>query len=612
LKTTQDKQYHPPFLSRRIGEVLGMTLLLTLFNRPLLAAIYDPSTTQMPTSLAAVYDPSINQMPNERDALQMLEEHELTPVLPPLPDLPPIPLDNAPLSSMANITINQFEFEGNNPKFDKDLALITQPYKGVISAEQLQEVKNLITRYYIEKGYINSGAIIPDQKVNDGVVKIKIIEGKLLEVEVTGNKRLRSAYVKERLESKEGEALNINELQDRLQLLQQNPRFERINAELGPGVRLGEGILKIDVREDRPYHFGFKFNNHRSPSVGAYRGEIDFWHNNLTGLFGNQNGWGDTLYLRYGLTKGLNDYTLKYDFPLDHNDTRLSFHIERSDSDVVESPFNLLDVESEADTYAVTISHPLFKKPKESFEVAVRFEKRSSKTFLLGRPFSFSPGVRDGESNLSVIRFSQDYLNRSRTHVLAARSSFNVGVNALESTINEDGSPDSQFFSWLGQFQYVQRLDSLSNKFRKESQFLFRTDFQWTDQDLLPLEKFSIGGAATVRGYRENYLTRDRGLVSSLEFRIPITKLPLPGISKNPEDGQLEFAPFMDYGYSWNADSETPGPKDIYSVGLGLRWTANQYIYAEVYWGYALRDVPDPDDEDLQDDGVHFEMRIQY
>ncbi|MDM8561388.1 ShlB/FhaC/HecB family hemolysin secretion/activation protein [Candidatus Parabeggiatoa sp. HSG14] len=598
----QDKQYYLSFLSRRIGEVLGITLLLALLSSHLLAA-----------------DPGIDRMDRESLNSDMLGEDESSPVLPPLPDLPPIPLNNAPLSSVANITVNQFEFEGNKEFTDKELISITQDYIGKeISAEQLQEVKNLITRRYIEKGYINSGAIIPDQKVDDNVVKIKIIEGRLLEVDVTGNESLRKAYVKERLESEKGKALNINELQDRLQLLQQNPRFDRINAELGPGVKLGEGILKIDVKEARPYHFGFKFNNHRSPSVGAYRGEIDFSHNNLTGLFGNQKGWGDTFYLRYGMTEGLKDYSLRYDFPLNRNDTTLSFHVERSDSDVVESPFNLLDVESEADTYAVTITHPLLKKPQESFGVAVRFEKRSSKTFLLGKPFSFSPGVRDGESDLAVIRFSQDWLNRSRTHVLAARSSFNVGVNALESTINEDGTPDSQFFSWLGQFQWVQRLDNVFKDIDilKNSQTVFRTDLQWADQDLLPLEKFSVGGASTVRGYRENYLTRDRGLVSSLEWRIPLPKsmnVPLPWISKNPEDGRIEFAPFVDYGRSWNADSETPGFKDIYSIGLGLRWTAIQdHVYAEVYWGKALRDIPDPEDEDLQDDGVHFEMRLQY
>ncbi len=49
-----------------------------------------------------------------------------------------------------------------------------------ITAEELQEVKNIVSRYYVDKGYINSGAIIPDQAVKDGVVLLKIIEGELV------------------------------------------------------------------------------------------------------------------------------------------------------------------------------------------------------------------------------------------------------------------------------------------------------------------------------------------------------------------------------------------------------------------------------------------------
>jgi len=128
--------------------------------------------------------------------------------------------------------------------------------------------------------------------------------------------------------------------------------------------------------------------------------------------------------------------------------------------------------------------------------------------------------------------------------------------------------------------------------------------------DLLPLEKLSIGGATTVRGYRENVITRDNGLISSLELRIPLWQSTI--LSDNPEEGLIEFATFMDYGRSWNADSDTPDPKDIYSVGIGLRWTPSKKIHANLYWGYALRDVKEPDEKDLQDDGVHFDLSILF
>ena len=175
----------------------------------------------------------------------------------------------------------------------------------------------------------------------------------------------------------------------------------------------------------------------------------------------------------------------------------------------------------------------------------------------------------------------------------------------MDSTINDDGTPDSQFFTWLGQFQWVRRLETL------DSQILFRTDLQWAEEDLLPLEKFSVGGASTVRGYRENALTRDNGLVVSLEWRIPVGKLRIPKLSKETEDGTIQIAPFFDYGRAWNADSDTPDPRDISSVGIGVRWAPSRHLNAEVYYGHALRNLPEPEDDDLQDDGIHFEISLR-
>ncbi len=568
---------------------------------------------------AFAYTPGSSPFPLDRG-------EELAPKTPersvlPLPELPSLPKEVDSISSVANIYVNRFEleFQGKETSqtFDiNELRAVTAPYeRRLISAEELQEVKNKITLFYINNGYINSGAIIPDQPVGaDKVVKLIVIEGQLKEVNAIvknidgGMGWLRNDYVKSRLKLGDN-ALDINALQEKLQLLQQNPLIKRINAELGPGIRLGEGILNIGVVEARPWEFGFKFNNHRSPSVGAYRGEIDFSHRNITG-------WGDSIYARVGLTEGLKDYTFNYTLPLNRYDTTLSLLLEKSDSEVVSEPFKQLDVESEADTYALTLRHPLIKTPNQELGISLKAEKRTSKTYLLGRPFSFSPGVVDGESDLSVLRFIQDWLKRGSNQVLAARSSFNLGIDAWDSTIHEDNfSPDSHFYSWLGQFQWVKRLDTwvdfLDSKMLRDTQIIFRTDMQFSKEALLPLEKFSIGGASTVRGYRENFLTRDNGLIASLEMRIPVYKY--SPLSDDPEDGVLEIAPFIDYGNSWNSDkATTPTPRDITGTGIGLRWSVTKYLFAETYWAKNLRDIQDPEDSDLQDKSVHFEVRLKF
>jgi hemolysin activation/secretion protein len=179
-------------------------------------------------------------------------------------------------------------------------------------------------------------------------------------------------------------------------------------------------------------------------------------------------------------------------------------------------------------------------------------------------------------------------------------------VDLLGATINAGAVPDGHFFAWLGQFQWVRRL------WDTDSQLILRSDLQVAADPLLPLEKLAIGGAATVRGYRENVFVRDNGWVSSLEFRIPIFRLPLPWISQGAQDGWVQLAPFFDAGWSTNTDDDTPSPKTIYSAGLGLRWDPSPWVHSELYWGYPFKEVEDPIAEhDLQDDGIHFALNAQ-
>jgi hypothetical protein len=120
--------------------------------------------------------------------------------------------------------------------------------------------------------------------------------------------------------------------------------------------------------------------------------------------------------------------------------------------------------------------------------------------------------------------------------VIAARSTFSLGVDALGATVNGGPVPDGQYLAWLGQFQWVRRFDD------RGDQFVFRTDLQLAEDPLLPLEQFAVGGASTVRGYRENQLVRDNGFVTSAELRIPTFRLAVSGLSLTEEDGVVQLA----------------------------------------------------------------------
>jgi hemolysin activation/secretion protein len=253
-----------------------------------------------------------------------------------------------------------------------------------------------------------------------------------------------------------------------------------------------------------------------------------------------------------------------------------------------------INIDSETISYGAFLRQPFFQTANHEAAFTIGFDRRQNDTDILGQPFN-SPGAQNGRMIVSVLRLSQEWLGRSQNQVLALRSTFNVGLDVLDAT-EHASEPNARFFSWLGQAQYVRRL------FNTQNQLIFRVTGQWTDEPLLALEQISIGGAETVRGYRENTLVRDRGIISSLELRVPV-------LFNKAGAGIVNIAPFFDFGGGWNI-TESPQPTTIYSTGLGLLLAPNKYINAELYWGYRLRHIPMPPDKNAQDLGLHFRVNF--
>ena len=542
------------------------------------------------TSISA--QAAVPSVPYSRPSEKGLETPQLQPEKesPPEITLPPLPsLEHEP-GTQLGVILKQVVFEGNTVFSDTELLGVVSQYLGkTITSGDLQQMRIELSKYYIDKGYINSGVLIPDQKVDQGIIRFRVVEGKLSVIQLSGQKRLSHNYIYDRILLGVSKPLNISDLQNQLFLLQQDQRIKRINAQLQPGAVLGESILYVDVEEAQAFHAYLMANNHRSPSVGSERGLLRLVHSNLTGM-------GDTAEFRYGLTEGLKDYYAYYDYPLTARDLKLSIYYEKADSEVIEQPFAALDVDSQSSTTGIGIGGPVYRNTDEQFDLGVNFEKRKSQTFLLGMPFSFEAGPHDGLSRLSVARVYQSWFKRSRSSVVALRSTFNLGFDSMDATVNGGNIPDGRFQSWLGQFQWLNQYSW------NHTQLLTRATIQLTDDPLLPMEQFSVGGANSVRGYRENQLVGDYGFFASLEYRYPLIT--------QTSDGYFQLVAFTDYGQVRNKDRATPDFNDIYSVGTGFRWAYETNFEMELYWGIPLHDMNNPDN-DLQDDGIHFQLRME-
>lgn len=495
-------------------------------------------------------------------------------------------------------------------------ALLAQYRNRDVTMSELQRLREALSRMYLEAGYVSSGVIIPDQEIIDGVVHLQAIEGTLTDARIRTDRRLREAYVSGRVRRRISGPLDIDALQDTLVLLQNDPRIERVDAELAPGEARGESVLHLSVTEASPWLVGLSFDNHRAESIGAERGRLSLGH-------GNVSGRGDALALSLDTTRGSDAGAISYTLPLAANDASLRLYASMDDSQVLDAPFDDLDIESRTDSYGLRLALPILESLRSDLMLSLGLERRSTVTRLLGTRFSLSPGAIDGESAVAAAILGVDYVRREEDQALALRGTIRRGLDVLDATDANDAAnlnaalldADGQFTLALLQGQYVRQLGV-------RDRITVRATAQLTDDPLLAPEKLSIGGVNTVRGYRENLLVRDNGIAATLEW----AHSPFPADAPRWQR-TLRLVAFADYGLAWDVEDTAPGSsvrdtaetKSILGLGFGLLWAPIDGLMIAAYKGFdaydSFRDREDPRDSGsnagLQNEGIHLSVAWQ-
>ena len=530
--------------------------------------------------------PQEQELPELQPPQELPSADELLGAPEELPGQSPLPTDS------AVFVIERFEFI-NNTAFDEEtLRGVTAEFTG--EAQTFADVaaaRTAVTQLYINEGYATSGAIVPPQQIVDGVVQMEIVEGSLSEIVVTGTQRLRSGYVSSRIGLATAAPLNVNDLVERLQLLQSDPLISSISADLQASPEAGKNRLVVSVVEADSFGMTYTLDNNRSPSVGTVRNQLQITEANLLGL-------GDSLSVGYTLTSGSDSVDADYTVPISPHGTTIKVAANLSDNDVIEEPFDVLDIASESDFYELTLKHPLWLTPTQEFAIGATLSHQRAQTSLgiddIG-PTPLSLGADDeGRTRVSALRFFQEWTSRSPEQVLALRSQFNIGLDVLDATINQGDIPDSRFFSWQGQAQWLRVLNP-------DTLLLLRGSAQLSTDPLLNLEQLSIGGQSTVRGYRQNLLSTDSGLLASAELRWPLWR-------DRDSDSLLQIAPFFDAGYGWNIQGNDPDP--LASLGVGLLFSQEEFA-ARLDWGIPLISVDDNRDS-LQENGLYFTLQYSF
>ncbi|MGB7315835.1 MAG: ShlB/FhaC/HecB family hemolysin secretion/activation protein [Nodosilinea sp.] len=541
--------------------------------------------------------PELPRLPNQPIPETPLPDQPL-PTLPPpeelLPSVEP-QLPEPPFNETeGTFFVSTIEITGSTVFSQADFTDLVAPYLNrQVKFSELLDLRFAITERYVTAGYVTSGAIIPPQTLVDDTVTIQVIEGQLEDIVVTGLTRLNPAYVRSRIGLASAPPLNIERLLAGLQRLQLNPLIETVAADLQGGSRPNASLLVVNVAEADSFAVDLSLDNYGSPSVGTGQRRLILSEGNLAGR-------GDRIALEYENTDGSNEIDVSYTLPVSPNNDTLRFRAGYSNSRVIDPDFDVLDISSDSFYYEFGYRHFLIETPTEELALGLTLSHQQNQTFLgldnIG-PFPLSPGAdSQGITQVTALRFSQEWSQRSQRHVLAFRSQFSFGLDLLNATLNDTG-PDSRFLAWRGQGQWLQRLGA-------DTVLLLRGDAQLTTDDLLSQEEFGLGGPLTVRGYRQNALLRDNGLLLSAELRSPIARLP-------DLDATLQLIPFLDAGVAWNVNADLlSGPNTLLGTGLGLLWQQGDNLSLRVDLGIPF--VPLAEDRNvLQESSIYFSVRYR-
>ena len=510
--------------------------------------------------------------------------------LPPLKDL-------GIVEAPKEVVLKGIEFDGNTVFTDEELlALVKDRVGKKAGVEELEAIRKTVSQHYFDAQYVNSGAVIDEQDLSKGVLVVRIVEGRLDNINVLNEGWLRSGYVTSRIHREVSDPLNLNDLKRGLEFVRRDERIRKINTALVPGDELGQSHLDMIVTENRVFDVGLGVSNRRPPSVGAEEAEVYFGTKNLTSL-------GDTLRGNYTISQeGMDEwdlgdagnYSLFYSLPLTRWDTTLELGYNQSDYVILEEPFNTLDIESDTRMYSVALRQPIYRDLQHELSLTLKGEHRRSDVLVSGEPFSISPGSVNGQTRLSALRLSPEYVYRSQERVIAARTTFSFGLDELDPILGPGFDPE--YFTWMSQASWVESVTD------EDTLLVVKLFHQHTDDKVVSMEQFSLGGINTIRGYRENQLIRDNAFIISPELRIPVYK-------DRYGKAQVYLIPFVDYGIGWNSN----GPREreeIYSAGLGVTYNPTDHISMSLYWGHGFEDFGIRNDDDLQDDGIHFQLRL--
>jgi hemolysin activation/secretion protein len=445
--------------------------------------------------------------------------------------------------------------------------------------------------------YVNAKAVKGIAELEDGILPIEIIEGKVEKVTIdrydfdrqkTEKKVLKDSVLKSWSPAKEGQTIKKKELDDFVRLLNLNPdRY--VSAVIARGDKPDTLSLGYDVYEANPWHWYAQTDN-SGIDKRQWNPRVGVTNTNLTGR-------DDRASLMYqaapdGLEK---NYALfgNYEFPFLTPRLRLGFYAGYSQYQITPETGAGINFRGNGSFYGSTLRYNVFQINDWFFDLLGSLsQERSKVTPSLGIAADVDVNLwgtgaeLHRSSNMSDTSFS---FNRFKSMGGSDEEDFTKA--------RLDTDPDFSIYTLSAahrQFLNESKIHELRGSFRSIT----------SDQRLIPAKMTAFGGLYSVRGYKEDGIVADGGILASLQYRFDLTKYMEKGTSNGEEKSDVKknekiwppkvsLLTFTDYGQA-KIKNPVPGEtetQDLLGAGVGTAVELGEHVYGAAYYSLPLRNA---------------------
>jgi hemolysin activation/secretion protein len=522
----------------------------------LLALVAGGAAAQVAPDAARALDPSLQREGALRDR-EYFEQRQNPPETP--SDEPvivgPERTDRGALpENELRFTLSEIRFSDSAFIAPETLDAIAAPYVGrPVSFADLNAMVAEVNAIYAERGIVSARALIPPQTIDNGVLRVRLVEGRLGELEIRDAEAIRRWFLEQRLPLQPGAVVDVPALRDALTWINRTTELQ-LQAALRAGADPGETDVVVSVSEPPRVSAQVFAGNAGAESTGEYRGGavVDVYA---------PLGIDDRLTV-YGVgSEGATSGLVAYGLPFNRHGGRLDLSYSVGEVEIVNGPFRDLEITGDSNSTGLTLTQPFLRGDRfwlEGFGGASWIE---STTDIAGARLS----------DFEVTRYTLGVGMRGFGERLIW--SLNQSVSRAESENLFGDVTRLNLFNGSGQL-----LLRVTDRFSAEA----RGAWQFTSEETAPSPlTFQVGGVSSVRGYPEGALAGGRGYYLNLEARY------------RWRDGLVPFV-FADHGL---VDDISPDRETITSAGIGLGWQYGRYLSGEIAWGQTFETVlPDQDE----------------